>query len=304
MTETPPGRGGGRPVGVSSTSLGTTFLSCAVMVSLGRAGHAIGSVISLLVALTHFLSPKNTLRFLWPSRLPQKLRAILVTGFSTFFIDIAMGILTTLFNRQIMSCLGTDALAVYGIIVNVSTIVQCCAYSVGQSAQPILSINFGAHQWDRLRQTLRYALWAAAFFSLAWTALIWAAPNGFVRIFMDAGPDIYAIAPAILRTYGLSFLLLPLNIFSTYYFQSLLRPAAAFFVSVARGLVISGGLILALPALLGPEAVWLGYAGDRGGSGPGGRPSDPPVHRRPGEGGGGLTLSPGTREAAARWTAA
>ncbi len=217
---------------------------------------AIGSVISLLVALTHFLSPKNTLRFLWPSRLPQKLRAILVTGFSTFFIDIAMGILTTLFNRQIMSCLGTDALAVYGIIVNVSTIVQCCAYSVGQSAQPILSINFGAHQWDRLRQTLRYALWAAAFFSLAWTALIWAAPNGFVRIFMDAGPDIYAIAPAILRTYGLSFLLLPLNIFSTYYFQSLLRPAA-FFVSVARGLVISGGLILALPALLGPEAVWL-----------------------------------------------
>ena len=62
-------------------------------------------------------------------------------------------------------------------------------------------------------------------FSLAWTALIWAAPNGFVRIFMDAGPDIYAIAPAILRTYGLSFLLLPLNIFSTYYFQSLLRPA-------------------------------------------------------------------------------
>lgn len=217
---------------------------------------AIGSVISLLVALTHFLSPKNTLRFLWPSRLPQKLRAILVTGFSTFFIDIAMGILTTLFNRQIMSCLGTDALAVYGIIVNVSTIVQCCAYSVGQSAQPILSINFGAHQWDRLRQTLRYALWAAAFFSLAWTALIWAAPNGFVRIFMDAGPDIYAIAPAILRTYGLSFLLLPLNIFSTYYFQSLLRPAA-FFVSVARGLVISGGLILSLPALLGPEAVWL-----------------------------------------------
>ena len=239
--------------------IGDYFFVFALDMGIFGAGlaTAIGSVISLLVALTHFLSPKNTLRFLWPSRLPQKLRAILVTGFSTFFIDIAMGILTTLFNRQIMSYLGTDALAVYGIIVNISTIVQCCAYSVGQAAQPILSINFGAHQWDRLRLTLRYALWATAFFSLAWTALIWAAPNGFVRIFMDAGPDIYAIAPAILRTYGLSFLLLPLNIFSTYYFQSLLRPAAAFFVSVARGLVISGGLILSLPALLGPEAVWL-----------------------------------------------
>ena len=42
-----------------------------------------------------------------------------------------MGILTMLFNRQIMRYAGTDALAVYGIIVNVSTIVQSCGYSVG-----------------------------------------------------------------------------------------------------------------------------------------------------------------------------
>ena len=30
-----------------------------------------------------------------------------------------------LFNRQILQGLGTDALAVYGVIVNVSTMVQC-----------------------------------------------------------------------------------------------------------------------------------------------------------------------------------
>lgn len=35
-----------------------------------------------------------------------------------------------------------------------------------------------------------------------------------------------------------------LSIFSTYYFQAILKPGAAFFVSVARGLVISGALIL------------------------------------------------------------
>ena len=43
-----------------------------------------------------------------------------------------MGLLTMLFNRQIMKYLGTDALAVYGVIVNISTVVQCCAYSVGR----------------------------------------------------------------------------------------------------------------------------------------------------------------------------
>ena len=49
-----------------------------------------------------------------------------------------------LFNRQIMRYSGPDALAVYGIIVNISTIVQCCAYSAGQAAQPVISMNFGA----------------------------------------------------------------------------------------------------------------------------------------------------------------
>lgn len=50
----------------------------------------------------------------------------------------------------------------------------------------------------------------------------------------------------------LASVLLPLNIFSMYYFQAILKPGAAFFVSVARGLVISGALILLLPAVLGP----------------------------------------------------
>lgn len=65
------------------------------------------------------------------------------------FADIAMGILTILFNRQIMHFLGTDALAVYGVLVNVSTLVQCCAYSVGQASQPLSPSTTGpADQTD------------------------------------------------------------------------------------------------------------------------------------------------------------
>ena len=47
------------------------------------------------------------------------------------------------------------------------------------------------------------------------------------------------------------------GIFSTYYFQAIMKPKAAFVVSVARGLVISGVLILLLPVLAGAEALWL-----------------------------------------------
>lgn len=77
---------------------------------------AIGSVISIVTMLSHFFTKKNTLRLVRPSGIMKKFREVIVTGFATFFIDIAMGILTILFNRQIMAYLGTNALSVYGVI--------------------------------------------------------------------------------------------------------------------------------------------------------------------------------------------
>lgn len=168
-----------------------------------------------------------------------------------------MGILTILFNRQIMKYLGANALAVYGPVINVSTFVQCCAYSVGQAAQPIISMNFGAKKGERIRETLRLALWTAAFFGVFWTVLSMACPNLYMRIFMNPTPEILKIAPDIVRTYAVSFLLLPFNIFSTYYFQAIMKPRAAFIVSVARGTVISGILIFLLPVLAGADSIWF-----------------------------------------------
>ena len=217
----------------------------------------LGALITFCVLLSHFFSPKNTLRPVRPARLAARLGKIGAAGFSACFSDAAMGILTVLFNRQIMAYAGTDALAVYGVLVNISTFVQCCAYSVGQAAQPILSTNFGAGRRDRVRATLGCSLAAAAAFGLFWTAAVLGAPLVFVRIFMAPTAQVLAIAPAIIRRYGLSFLLLPFNIFSTYFFQSLLRPLPAMAVSVARGALISGVLIQTLPGLLGADALWL-----------------------------------------------
>ena len=218
---------------------------------------AIGSTISFLVMLSHFFTKKNTLRLVKPEGLVRKLREITATGFSTFFIDVAMGILTILFNRQIMVYLGTNALSVYGVIVNISTFVQCCAYSVGQASQPIISTNFGAGRGERIRETLKYALGTVAVFSIFWTVVTMVIPNVFIRIFMSPTPEVLEIAPGILRCYGISFLLLPLNVFSTYYFQALMKPKTAFIASVARGLVISGILIYLLPAVFGGDMIWF-----------------------------------------------
>lgn len=218
---------------------------------------AIGAVFSLIIMLTHFFKKKNTLRLEKPSRLLTKLRDIGKTGFSTFFIDVAMGILTILFNRQVLRYLGTDALSVYGIIINISTFVQCCAYSIGQASQPIISVNYGAGERRRIGEILGYALATAAAFGVIWTIAAELIPNGFVRIFMTPTDSILSIAPGIIRRYGISFVLLPFNIFSTYYFQAMMKPATAFVVSVGRGAIVSGILICLLPVLAGADSIWF-----------------------------------------------
>ena len=217
---------------------------------------AIGSLISFLILMSHFISKKNTLKFVKVENFYLKLKKIIVTGFSTFFIDVAMGILTILFNRQIMKYLGSNALAIYGPIIQISTFVQCCAYSVGQAAQPILSSNYGAKQFNRIRECLRYALYVSAAFSIFWFTVSVLFPNFFISLFMQANKEILAMAPSIVRVYAISFLMLPFNIFSTYYFQSVLKPKESFVVSVVRGCVLSGALILILPILFSGSAIW------------------------------------------------
>ena len=218
---------------------------------------AIGSALTLAIMLTHFFKRENTLRLVPIRQLSGTVGRMIETGFSAFFADLAMGIVTALLNRGIVRYAGTDALAVYGVIVYVGTCAQCSAYSVGQAVQPLFSINFGARKWDRIRQTQTCAIRSVIVFSLFWTGVSMAFPEQIVRIFMDATPGVLEIAPTIIRIYATSFLLLPFNIYSAYYFQSIMRARAALWLAVARGLVISGGLILLLPLIFKATGLWI-----------------------------------------------
>ena len=97
----------------------------------------------------------------------------------------------------------------------------------------------------------------AALFGVIWTVVSFSFPNLFIRIFMSPTPEVLTAAPSMIRRYAISFFLLPFNIFSTYYFQAILKPKTAFLVSVVRGLVISGILILLLPAAFGADTLWF-----------------------------------------------
>lgn len=217
---------------------------------------AIGCVISFLIMITHFFSNKNTMQLIKPKHFAKDMVVILKNGFSTGVTDFAAGILTILFNRQIMKYLGIDALSVFGIIVNIRIFVLCCATSIGQVSQPIMSMNYGAGKHNRISECLKYTICTAIAFGVFCTALSVVFPNLFIWIFMTPTQNVLQIAPAIIRTYGLSFLILPFNLFVTYYFQSILQTKVSLMISLMRGVVISGALVLVLPLIIGEESIW------------------------------------------------
>ena len=181
----------------------------------------------------------------------------MVTGFPSFLNDFSVGIMTMLINNQAMKYGGSDVLAVYGVMVNIQLFAQSCAYGVGQAAQPLLSTNFGAGKKDRLSQTLRLGLGTAFVLTAFWVMITQVFPIPILRIFMVPTASVLCIAPQQMRTFFLCMIFLTFNVFSTYYFQSVLQPRISFVISVMRGLVLSGIFVMVFPALFGADALWL-----------------------------------------------
>ena len=63
-------------------------------------------------------------------------------------------------------------------------------------------------------------------------------------------------AGRIIHAYGISYLFLPFNLFATYYFQSMMKADVSMIASVARGVVVSGVLIMCLPVVAGADSIW------------------------------------------------
>ena len=217
---------------------------------------AIGQFISVLIMMIHFLRKKNTLRFVKPTNVFKKLGKISAAGFSTAIGDLALGIICILFNRQIMAHLDANALAVYGVTTQVTSFAQGIAYGAGQAAQPIISQNHGAKQYSRIKECLKYGVYTSLAMGVFWVALTLIFPNAIMNFFTTPTSAVEKIAPAIIRSFGLSYILLPFNVFTTYYFQSIMKSPLSVISSVARGIVISGATILLFPIIFGADSIW------------------------------------------------
>ncbi len=218
---------------------------------------SLGSYLQVLITLGHFLRHSHNLHFVAVDHVWRRVFNMVKTGFPIFVVDLSIGYMTILMNRRLLYLLGTDAVAIYSALLGTCMFADCCAYSVGNAAQPILSQNYAARQFKRVKKAVKLSLMACFGFGITWMTLTMLVPNAFVRIFMDPTEQLLAEAPGAIRLYALALIILPFNIFATFYFQSILRPKVAFWLSLGRGWLLSALCIFVLPALFGSYAIWL-----------------------------------------------
>lgn len=227
---------------------------------MGMTGAALatvlGSVVQTLLLIGFILLKKSTLQLRKPEHLFFDAWRILMVGFGAGISQLAIILITFLMNNQIMRYSGSAALAVYGMLSTVASLYMSIFNGIGQAAQPIVSTNYGSGQLDRCWAVGKLGLWTAGLFGMLFLGSSLLFPMQITRIFMQVTPEIEEIAPYIVRVYALSFLPQAISIFVTAYLQSVMRPHAAAFIAIARGMVLNGVLLFLMPWVMGEIGVW------------------------------------------------
>lgn len=228
---------------------------------MGMEGAAIATVmgtsVQCLMLGSHFFRKGCGLKFVRPFRLGKAVRKIFAIGIGSSLLDLGTVIIAIIINNQIMRYGGATELAVYGVIVTLTSLIQAVYCGVGQAIQPLVSVNYGAGQTGRVREFLKLSLLTSGWMGIVFTLTAEAFPIPIIRLFMNATPEVLAAAPEIMRCYAALYLFLGITVLATYYLQSVMRDKASVLVSVLRSLVISGALLYALPLVLGIRGVWL-----------------------------------------------
>ena len=129
--------------------------------------------------------------------------------------------------------------------------------AVAQSAQPIISYNYGAGQGLRVSRTLRVALVTAIVCGVVIAAGMWLGSGILAGIFIDSADAAYDIATAGLPLLGLCALPFALNITFIGYYQSCEQAVRSIVYMLLRGIVFMLPGFVLLPRLFGVVGLWL-----------------------------------------------
>jgi putative MATE family efflux protein len=229
----------------------------------GIHGIALATVIAMvvysLVNLTYFISGTSSI----PVNLKSKVLTIdlavpiLSVGISALLFPI-MDLVQSFVILKSISYYGTNNdIAFYGATIKVSSFALIPISGFAQALQPIIGINYGAKNYDRLKKAyLTFAIIGSFLLILIWSPLQ-LSPKTFLSILL---PDMSFTSNDELNFRILSILapVWPLAILGNTLFQSIGKGQIVIGVILVRSLFLQIPIILILSKVLGIRGVYYG----------------------------------------------
>ena len=143
------------------------------------------------------------------------------------------------------------------LMFNYTPFVFMVGNAIAQSAQPIISYNFGSGSLHRVRRTFQIALLTAILCGTAVTSLFVFFPQLLVGLFIPSDDPTFVIATTGFPYYAAGFVFFVLNLTTIGYYQSLeqVKPATA--LALLRGFIFLIPAFLLLPRWIGTLGIWL-----------------------------------------------
>ena len=235
---------------------------------MGVKGAAIASAISTVIggvmAFVYLVKYAGTLKMsgvkMSPVSLTLSIRNIAYQckiGFSALLGELTMAFVLFAGNYVFMKYLGDAGVGAYGVACYYTPFVFMFGNSIAQSAQPIVSFNYGQGRWDRVRKTLSISVRAAVLSSLVSIIAFTLFPQYLVHLFIADNDPAAQIAIDGFPYFATGFLFFILNLVAIGFLQSIKKVAASTIFALLRGVVFLFPAFLLLPQVMGVEGMWL-----------------------------------------------
>lgn len=212
--------------------------------------------------LSYFLRGKSQLRlnFRAVPRLELPIvRQIVSLGFAPFAMQLASSVQNFILNQSLIRHGGDLAISAMSVVFSLNTLFFMPIFGINQGAQPILGYNYGARQYDRVRQAFFYAAGAATLIVNLGFLATRLFPVQLVSLFGRGDTELISLGVQAVSTVMICMPVVGLQIVGANFFQALGKSKKAALLSLSRQVLLLIPLLLILPRFWGLSGVFAAY---------------------------------------------
>lgn len=178
-------------------------------------------------------------------------------GFAALLSEATLAVLMFTGNQVFMQYLGDDGVGAFGIACYYIPFVFMIGNAIAQSAQPIISYNFGLGEKKRVKRTEQIALSTAVITGFVVTLAFFLMPRVLIGLFVSTDVPAAHMAMKGFPVFAIGFIPFILNLTAIGYFQSIEEVWPATVFALLRGLVFLVPAFMLMPAFIGYMGIWI-----------------------------------------------